>query len=114
MLTIYVSPYQPAIYSLVLSLSLSTPLLTIMLILFGASINSYLWHTLLCATHMSILGVLPLFYTRGVDPRMWREIAGACLPFDEVWGALVGTVLGAWLGAVSFDCDGGGAALGES
>lgn len=51
---------------------------------------------------MSILGVLPLFYTRGIDSRMWREIAGACLPFDEVWGALVGTVLGAWLGAVSF------------
>lgn len=50
---------------------------------------------------MSILGVLPLFYTRGVDSRMWREIAGACLPFDEVWGALVGTVVGAWLGAVS-------------
>lgn len=51
---------------------------------------------------MSILGVLPLFYTRGVDARMWREIAGACLPFDEVWGALVGTMLGAWLGAVGF------------
>ncbi len=85
-----------------------------MLILFGASINSHLWHTLLCATHMSILGVLPLFYTRGVDPRMWREIAGACLPFDEVWGALVGTVLGAWLGAVSLDCDGWGAVLGDA
>ena len=33
---------------------------------------------------------------------MWREIAGAALPFDEVWGALIGTVVGAWLGAVGF------------
>ena len=60
---------------------------------------------------MSILGVLPLFYTRGVDPRMWREIAGACLPFDEVWGALVGTVVGAWLGAVGLFVDNSGAEL---
>ena len=91
---------QPAIYSLILSLLLSTPLLTIIIILFGASVNSYLWHTLLCAAHMSLLGVLPLFYTRGVDSRMWREIAAASLPFDEVWGALIGTVVGAWVGAV--------------
>lgn len=70
------------------------------MILFGAPVNTHLWHTLLCATHMSLLGVLPLFYTHGVDSRAWREIAGACLPFDEVWGALVGTILGAWLGAV--------------
>lgn len=31
---------------------------------------------------------------------MWREISGACLPFDEVWGGFVGAVVGAWLGAV--------------
>ena len=49
---------------------------------------------------MSLLGVLPLFYVHGVDARIWREIAGANLPFDEVWGALVGTILGAWFGAV--------------
>ena len=51
---------------------------------------------------MSLLGVLPLFYIHGVDARMWREIAGAALPFDEVWGALVGTIVGAWFGAVGF------------
>ena len=31
---------------------------------------------------------------------MWREISGACLPFDEVWGGLIGAIVGAWLGAV--------------
>ena len=42
-----------------------------------------------------------MFYVHGVDARRWREIAGACLPFDEVWGGVVGSVVGAWLGAVS-------------
>ena len=52
---------------------------------------------------MSLLGVLPLFYVHGVNARMWREISGACLPFDEVWGGLVGAVVGAWLGAVRWN-----------
>lgn len=95
-----VSPVQPAVISLLLCLSLSAPVLTVVLILFGAPLTTHFWHNLLCATHMSLLGVLPLFYVHGVNARMWREISGACLPFDEVWGALVGTVVGAWLGAV--------------
>ena len=36
---------------------------------------------------------------------MWWEIGGAMLPFDGVWGATVGTVLGAWLGAVPIPLD---------
>lgn len=91
---------KPAIISLLLCLSLSTPLLTVILILFGAPLTTHFWHNLLCATHMSLLGVLPLFYVHGVDARMWREISGACLPFDEVWGGLVGAIVGSWLGAV--------------
>ena len=96
---------QPAILSLIASLSLSTPLLTVILILFGAPLTTHFWHNLLCATHMSLLGALPLFYVHGVDARMWREISGACLPFDEVWGGAVGTVVGSWLGAVPIPLD---------
>lgn len=91
---------KPAIISLLLCLSLAAPLLTVILILFGAPLTTHFWHNLLCATHISLLGVLPLFYVHGVDARMWREISGACLPFDEVWGGLVGAIVGAWLGAV--------------
>ena len=36
---------------------------------------------------------------------MWREISAACLPFDEVWGGMVGVLLGAWLGAVPIPLD---------
>ena len=91
---------KPAIISLLLCLSLSAPLLTVILILFGAPLTTHFWHNLLCATHISLLGVLPLFYVHGVNARMWREISGACLPFDEVWGGLIGAIVGAWLGAV--------------
>lgn len=99
------SRITPAIISLLLCLSLSAPLLTVILILFGAPLTTHFWHNLLCATHISLLGVLPLFYVHGVNARMWREISGACLPFDEVWGGLVGAVVGAWLGAVPIPLD---------
>ena len=85
---------QTATYSLFLTFSLAAPLLNMIMILFGAPLVTHGWHNLLCAMHMSLLGVLPLFYVYGVDARMWREISGACLPFDEVWGATVGTVVG--------------------
>ena len=101
-LTLYTRSTKPAIISLFLCLSLSAPLLTVILILFGAPLTTHFWHNLLCATHISLLGVLPLFYVHGVNARMWREISGACLPFDEVWGGLVGAIVGAWLGAVSW------------
>ncbi|KAL9132150.1 MAG: hypothetical protein Q9217_000084 [Psora testacea] len=94
-----------ATFSLVLALLLAAPLLTAILILFGAPLITHGWHNFLCATHVSLLGVLPLFYVYGVDARMWREISGACLPFDEVWGATVGTLVGAWLGAVPIPLD---------
>ncbi|KAL8896994.1 MAG: hypothetical protein Q9207_007444 [Kuettlingeria erythrocarpa] len=54
---------------------------------------------------MAILALMPLFYVYGVDPRMWREICAASLPWDGVWGGTVGTVVGAWLGAVPIPLD---------
>lgn len=54
---------------------------------------------------MVLLAVLPLFYVYGVDAKIWREITSASLPFDEVWGGTVGTLVGAWLGAVPIPLD---------
>jgi len=54
---------------------------------------------------MALLALFPLFYAHGVNSRMWLEIVGVILPFDEVWGASVGTLLGAWLGAVPIPLD---------
>ena len=54
---------------------------------------------------MALLAGFPLIYVHGVSPQAWREIAAAMLPFDDVWGATVGCLLGAWLGAVPIPLD---------
>ncbi len=84
---------------------LAAPLLTVVLVLFGAPLTTHLPHTSLCATHIALLSILPLFYVYGVDGKMWREISSASLPFDEVWGGCIGSILGAWLGAVPIPLD---------
>lgn len=54
---------------------------------------------------MSLLAVLPLLYVHGVDATRWREIASAYLPFDDVFCGTMGTLLGAWFGAVPIPLD---------
>lgn len=76
-----------------------------LLILFGAPFTTHLPHNFLCAAHMAVLTVLPLVYVHGVDKVKWREIAAVFMPFDEVWGATVGTCVGAWLGAIPIPLD---------
>ncbi|KAG7009847.1 GPI biosynthesis protein [Physcia stellaris] len=95
----------PALLSLLLTLTLVPPILFAILVLFGAPLTTHLPHTYLLATHIALLTALPLFYVHGVDGRMWREVSGAALPGDEVWGGAVGTVLGAWVGAVPIPLD---------
>ena len=77
----------------------------VLMILFGAPLTTHHAQTFLCACHMSLLGVFPLFYVHGVSSQIWWEVGGALVAFDEVWGATVGTVLGAWLGAVPIPLD---------
>ncbi|EAS34847.3 glycosylphosphatidylinositol anchor biosynthesis protein 11 [Coccidioides immitis RS] len=95
----------PAILSLLLTLLLGTPFLTILLVLFGAPVTTHITHTLLCAVHMSVLSGTSLVYVHGTDSAVWREIWAASRPVDSVWGAAVGTGLGAWLGAVPIPLD---------
>ncbi|KAI9858464.1 MAG: Glycosylphosphatidylinositol (GPI) anchor assembly protein [Vezdaea acicularis] len=94
-----------AILSLILSLVLGPPVLTAIMILFGAPLTTHIYHTLLAATHVSLLATYPLFYVFGVDGGKWRRIAGAALPLDEVFGATLGTFIGCWLGAVPIPLD---------
>lgn len=96
---------KAALLSHLLTILLAAPVCTILLILFGGPLTTHLLHNILCASHMSLLAVLPLFYVYGVDAEVWNEIISAILPFDEVWGGTVGTVLGAWFGAVPIPLD---------
>jgi phosphatidylinositol glycan class F len=96
---------QPAFLSLIASIVVATPVLFITLVLFGAPISTHHWHTLLCALHVSFLTVLPLVYVHGVDGSTWQEIIAMLRPIDEVYGCMIGTFLGAWMGAVPIPLD---------
>ncbi|KAF2200364.1 hypothetical protein GQ43DRAFT_77180 [Delitschia confertaspora ATCC 74209] len=95
----------PAFLSLLLSTLAGTPVLAITLVLFGAPLTTHHAHTVLCAAHISFLAVLPAIYVYGVEGEKWRQIVAMFLPIDEVFGAMIGTVLGAWLGAVPIPLD---------
>ncbi|KAL8883187.1 MAG: hypothetical protein Q9192_007376 [Flavoplaca navasiana] len=95
----------PASLATLLTFLLASPLVTIILILFGAPLTTHFAHNILCGTHMALLMFQPLFYVYGVDAVMWREICSAFLPWDGVWGGTVGTMLGAWCGAVPIPLD---------
>ncbi|KAL4903864.1 hypothetical protein BDW74DRAFT_155527 [Aspergillus multicolor] len=95
----------PALLSLTLTTLLSTPVLAILLILFGAPFTTHHALTFLCAAHMALLTSFPLIYTHGVDGNVWSEIWGAARPLDAVWGGALGTCIGAWLGAVPIPLD---------
>ncbi|UPX15018.1 Glycosylphosphatidylinositol (GPI) anchor assembly protein [Ascochyta rabiei] len=95
----------PAFLSLLLTTLASTPLLTATLVLFGAPVTTHHTHTLLAGAHIAVLSTLPLVYVHGVNGETWREAVALLLPIDEVYGGMIGTVLGAWLGAVPIPLD---------
>lgn len=88
-----------------LSTLLATPLIYVILILFGAPLTTKSYETLLCAAHVSSLAVMPLVYVHGVDERKWLEAASILSPVDGVFGAALGTFIGAWVGAVPIPLD---------
>lgn len=67
--------------------------------------TTHLPNTILCAAHIAVLAALPLIYVYGVDNENWRRIGALLLPVDEVFGAAVGTIFGAWLGAIPIPLD---------
>ena len=80
-------------------------MLYIIIVLFGAPITTHHAETFLCAAHFGLFSAFPLFYTHGVRAAVWMEVLRVLLPFDEVWGAATGTMLGAWIGAVPIPLD---------
>ncbi|KAF2825748.1 hypothetical protein CC86DRAFT_324342 [Ophiobolus disseminans] len=95
----------PAFLSLLLAALAATPLLTATLVLFGAPVTTHHLHTLLSGAHIALLSTLPLVYVHGVRGETWRQIVALLMPIDEVYGGMIGTMLGAWLGAVPIPLD---------
>lgn len=75
------------------------------MVLFGAPFLTHGAHTFLCAAHLAVLALFPLFYVHGVDGAAWATVGGFGAPMDETFGGLVGGVVGAWLGAVPIPLD---------
>ncbi|KAH7049366.1 GPI-anchor biosynthesis protein-like protein [Macrophomina phaseolina] len=99
------SKISTAVLSLILSTIAGVPLITIILILFGAPLTTHLGHTVLCAAHIAYLAAVPTIYAFGVDGAKWRELVSLMVPADEVFGAAVGTLFGAWAGAIPIPLD---------
>ncbi|PHH81040.1 hypothetical protein CDD80_4344 [Ophiocordyceps camponoti-rufipedis] len=93
-----------ALLSLALT-AMATPVAFAMMVLFGAPLLNDVAKTMLCAAHLSVLGLFPIFYARGVDGEALVSVAGASAPLDETFGGLVGGVVGGWLGAVPIPLD---------
>jgi phosphatidylinositol glycan class F len=55
--------------------------------------------------HIALLAVFPLIYVHGYDGKIWREIVSLWSPIDEVYGAALGALFGAWVGAVPIPLD---------
>ncbi|KAF3405287.1 Glycosylphosphatidylinositol anchor biosynthesis protein 11 [Talaromyces pinophilus] len=94
-----------AFIALTLTFLLGTPVLSLLLILFGAPFTTHTAHTVLCAAHMALLTVTPLVYVHGVDSNVWKQVWAFARPADAVWGGALGACVGAWLGAVPIPLD---------
>ncbi|KIH90066.1 GPI-anchor biosynthesis protein [Sporothrix brasiliensis 5110] len=94
--------------SLVLT-ALATPLVHLVLVLFGAPFLAQIRRTFLCAAHLAVLGLYPVIYTRGTDGTgAWRALASGSQTvkqLDAAVGGLWGACAGAWLGAVPIPLD---------
>ncbi|CAK7201280.1 Glycosylphosphatidylinositol (GPI) anchor assembly protein [Sporothrix eucalyptigena] len=94
--------------SLILT-ALATPLVHVVLVLFGAPFLAQTSRTFLCAAHLAVLGLYPVIYTRGTDGTgAWRALASGAQTakqLDAAVGGLWGACAGAWLGAVPIPLD---------
>ncbi|KAK4556878.1 Glycosylphosphatidylinositol (GPI) anchor assembly protein [Recurvomyces mirabilis] len=95
----------PAFLSMTLTLVLSTPLLYIFTVLFGAPLMTHNAHTLLLALHLALLVTPHLYYVHGLDAQTWLRVASLQLPLDETYGLSLGALAGAWMGAVPIPLD---------
>jgi phosphatidylinositol glycan class F len=96
---------QPAFLSFALTSLLATPLIAVLLVLFGAPLTTHNAETILCAAHMALLSATGLVYVHGVEASVWKEVWGIARPADAVWGSALGTGLGAWFGAIPIPLD---------
>jgi len=95
---------QTALLVLIVTI-MTIPLVHVTFILFGAQLLAQVKRTALLSAHFSFLTLFPLFHAHGLDGAAWLAIGGLTAPLDEVYGGLLGGVLGAWLAAIPIPLD---------
>ncbi|KAK9481035.1 glycosylphosphatidylinositol anchor biosynthesis 11 [Lipomyces japonicus] len=85
--------------------ALLTPLLHIIYVLFGAPVTSAVPETFLLSAHTAILSLFPLLCTFSLDSDTWANVVSLNVPVTPLYASVVGTILGAWLGAIPIPLD---------
>ncbi|KAK9318867.1 GPI-anchor biosynthesis protein-like protein [Lipomyces orientalis] len=98
------STVSTTILGLVLT-SLLTPVIHIIYILFGAPVTVSIIATFLLSAHTALLVLFPLLCTVPLDGPTWIDIVALKAPVTPAYTAALGTVAGAWLGAVPIPLD---------
>ncbi|KAK9468838.1 GPI biosynthesis protein family Pig-F-domain-containing protein [Lipomyces arxii] len=91
-------------FGLILTLLLS-PAFHVLFILFGAPVMFSAYLTYLLSVHTAMLALFPLLCTIPLDAENWLNIAAINAPLTPAYGAAMGTVFGAWLGALPIPLD---------
>ena len=86
-------------------MTLTAPVLYIIVILFGAPLTTHQPHTLLLALHLALLNTPQLYYAHGLDTQTWLKIVSLQLPVDELFGMSLGACVGSWIGAIPIPLD---------
>lgn len=81
------------------------PFIVIVLILFGAPVSMLQQETILASLHLTILAVQPLVSDLGLDSDSWFQALALQFPLTDVYTGSLGTVFGAWLGALPIALD---------
>lgn len=84
---------------------LLTPVLHIVFVLFGAPVTIGVPETFLLAAHVALLVLFPLLCTVPLDANSWGLVFALRGPWTANYIASLGTVIGAWLGAVPIPLD---------
>ncbi|EMR09365.1 hypothetical protein PNEG_02315 [Pneumocystis murina B123] len=85
-------------------------LVHIFIVFYGALVINYLLETILCALHLTVLGILPMICIFGVDRRKYMELVSLELDLENFENlklsvGFFGTFVGSWLGAIPIPLD---------
>ncbi|KAK9453628.1 GPI biosynthesis protein family Pig-F-domain-containing protein [Dipodascopsis uninucleata] len=84
---------------------LLVPVIHVIFVLFGAPVTTFVLETFLTSVHVALLSIFPLICTMPLETGTWTLILSMRAPISETYGGAIGTIIGAWLGAIPIPLD---------